>query len=184
MIVSISNDDFQIEESDFEFNYQPDLTGILDLVNSEFDQNSINEIVLWKVNRYVSLSPDSLKCLNSIDRNSKSLDIEQTQKVLTFLLNTKGIQLPMASTILRFRNPHIYQIIDQRVFRLIYNGNVLKIKSVNSTKNNQEQILMYLDYLVDLRGVCEKFNIPFESSDRVLYMADKRVNKQSKLLNY
>jgi thermostable 8-oxoguanine DNA glycosylase len=184
MIVSISNNDFQIEKGDFEFKYQLDLTSKLDLSISEFDQNSINEIVLWKVNRYVSLSPDSLNHLNSIDRDSKSLDIEQTKKVLTCLLNTKGIQLPMASTILRFRNPHIYQIIDQRVFRLIYNGNVLKIKSVNSTKNNQEQILMYLDYLVDLRGVCEKFNIPFESSDRVLYMADKRVNKQSKLLNY
>jgi hypothetical protein len=66
MIVSISDNDFQIEKGDFEFKYQLDLTSKLDLSISEFDQNSINEIVLWKVNRYVSLSPDSLNHLNSI----------------------------------------------------------------------------------------------------------------------
>lgn len=184
MIVSVCDKDFHIEDADNAFQYQLNLTRKLDLLKSEFDQNVINEIVLWKVNRYVEMSKESLDLLNLIQPNSKVIDIELTKRVILSLLNTKGIQLPMASTILRFRNPCIYQIIDQRVFRLLYNDRTLKVKSINNKKNNEVQIDLYLNYLNDLRKVCCDLDIPFESSDRILYMADKRVNKNSKLLNY
>ena len=183
-MVSVSDKNFNIEDADNDFQYQLNLTHKLDLLKSEFDQNVINEIVLWKVNRYVEMSKESLDLLNLLQSNTKVIDIELTKRVILSLLNTKGIQLPMASTILRFRNPSIYQIIDQRVFRLLYNDRTLKVKSVNNKKNNDEQIDLYLKYLNDLHKVCCELDIPFESSDRILYMADKRVNKNSKLLNY
>ena len=94
-----------------------------------------------------------------------------TKQILERLLekHQKGIQLAMASTILRFKNPSIYQIIDQRVYRFIY-GKPLKYPNTID-----EQINLYLKYLNDLREKC-KDNIPFEESDRILYSADKKFN--------
>jgi len=48
---------------------QPSLTAHLDeLAEAEITQASINEIVLWKVNRYVELPPDLLRQLGSLRR--------------------------------------------------------------------------------------------------------------------
>lgn len=41
------------------------------------------------------------------------------EEILRKLLMTPGIRLPMASTILRFKNPNVYQIIDQRAYRFL-----------------------------------------------------------------
>ena len=90
----------------------------------------------------------------------------------------------MASTILRFKNPNIYQIIDQRVYRLIYKNKQLTINAYPSDKNLNYQIELYIKYLTELKKVCDSLKIPFKESDRILYMADKRVNKGIKLNNY
>jgi thermostable 8-oxoguanine DNA glycosylase len=158
---------------DLEFKYQPELTKKLDDINSDFDQELINEIVLWKVNRYAGLTSENLALLNKIKPKSQIIDENLTRKILSELLQTKGIRLPMASTILRYKNPDIYQIIDQRVYRIIY-GVEHKIKY--NLKDNIEQ---YLTYLKDLRKVCEKFQIPFNQSDRILYRYDKEINSKN-----
>ncbi len=101
------------------------------------------------------------------------MDSELTKEVLSSLLETKGVRLPMASTILRFKNPEIYQIIDQRVYRLIY-GIDLKM----STKIHLN-IKQYFEYISDLKRICKKIGIPFIDSDRILYEYDKIVNKEN-----
>ena len=72
------------------------------------------------MNRYSLLEESTLNILNKIDKNSSVLDKILTIELLKELLNTKGIKIAIASTILRFKNPNIYQIIDQRVYRFIY----------------------------------------------------------------
>ena len=84
--------------------------------------------------------------------------------------------MPFASTLLRFKNPKVYQIIDQRVYRFIY-GKELRL----SSKKTDELIDIYFEYLNDLKKKCKKYKIRFRNSDRVLYNADKRLNKQIKL---
>ena len=153
-----------------DFNFQPELTEKLDNFNLDFNQELINEIVLWKINRYVKLSSITLDLINKIDEKSNAVNPGLTGEILLNLLQTKGIRLPMASTILRFKNPNIYQIIDQRVYRMIY-GIELKLRT-----NLNENILQYLEYLTDLRKVCNDFQIPFSESDRILYEYDKQVN--------
>jgi hypothetical protein len=176
--------DFEITKTDFDFDYQKDLTVKLDNQSTAFDENAINEIVLWKVNRYVKIEKETLKLVNNIKTDSKELDIENTKIVLKALLQTKGIQLPMASTILRFKNPKIYQIIDQRVYRIIYEEKKLKLNTYPSEKNLNEQIELYLIYLIDLNKICDLLQIPFDKSDRILFMADRRINKDISLDNY
>jgi hypothetical protein len=78
----------------------------------------------------------------------------------------------MASTILRFKNPNVYQIIDQRAYRII-NKQPLKIPfSVDA------QIELYLDYLSHLKEVCKAKGIRFCMADRILYLADKDINRK------
>jgi hypothetical protein len=174
---------FQLEDSDKLFNYQIELTKKLDNTNDLINQDIINEIVLWKVNRFAKVDEDTLILLNSIDIDSTQLDELKTKEVLKKLIIIKGIQLPMASTILRFKNKNIYQIIDQRVYRIIY-GEVLKLKTYSSEKNINEQIDIYLKYLSDLKEISIKLKIPFCDIDRILYNADKRLNKAIPLKNY
>lgn len=176
--------DFTFEQSDNLYNYQLDLTAKLDGMNRPFDQQIINDIVLWKVNRYALLSDYSFELLNKIDYKSVDIDINLTIEILKDLLKTKGIQLPMASTILRFKNKNIYQIIDQRVYRIIYMNKKLKLNTYLSDKNLTTQIDLYLKYLTDLKAICCKHHIPFANADRILYMADRRINKDITLDNY
>ena len=169
--VNINQEDFSLEK----FTYQKKLTQKLDNISGDFDQNIINEIVLWKVSRYAALSEDAITKLNKISSNAKKLDINLTREILEALLACSGIRLPMASTILRFKNPAIYQIIDQRVYRFLYGEELV---------NNKNSIDLYIDYLDYLRKKCNEYKIPFKYSDRILYLADKRENKKISLNNY
>ncbi|HOZ16693.1 MAG TPA: hypothetical protein PLS61_02790 [Candidatus Portnoybacteria bacterium] len=175
-IYNVENNNKLVRLED-EYKYQKDLTDKLDLIQSKFDQSIINEIVLWKVNRYVKITDEALLLLNKINRNDSVINIDLTKEILQNLLNTPGIRIALASTILRFKNPDIYQIIDQRVYRFIHPyGEELK----NSTDRNK-QISLYLEYLERLHKVCLTNNIPFRDSDRILYIMDKEFNKDNKL---
>jgi len=165
-------DELKIDIS--EYPYQTDLTKKLDVIDSDFNQEIINEIVLWKVNRYALLDSDVLNLINQIKKTDRELNQDWkkvTVKILEKLLdqNQKGVRLAMASTILRFKNPYIYQILDQRVYRIIYG----KELEEDYPKNKEEQIQFYLNYLERLREECSKNDIEFKDSDRILYLIDK-----------
>jgi len=148
--------------------------------NKNFNQNIINEVVLFKVNRYAKTDNKILKNLNRIKSISRKLNKTLTQEILKELLQTKGIGLPMASTILRFKNPNVYQIIDQRVYRIIY-GYTFKNNSSKTDKKIEEKIKVYIKYLEDLKNVCKTYKIDFFHSDRILYDLDKEHNKGIKI---
>jgi len=184
---TIFHPDFSLSESDHQFTYQSEMTQKLDSVAQEpVSQAWINEIVLWKVNRYAAVNDQTLELISRIDPKSQTLDILLTQTVLKALLSTKGVKLPMASAILRFRNPATYQIIDQRVYRIIYEGKTYQsfTQACKGKDWIEKQTAAYIEYLADLRQVCDRLGIAFELADRVLYMADKRVNGDVKLDNY
>lgn len=155
----------------FAESYQPKLTPHLDDYDDDFNASIVNEIILWKVNRYAELSITTMNLLNSISRYDTELDPILTAKVLTALLETKGIRLPMASTFLRFKNPNLYQIIDQRVYRFVYKGNTVKYPTKVS-----DQVSFYLQYLEHLRRACCDVDVPFCEADLIFYMADKHMN--------
>ena len=184
MIKTIYDSDFKIISDDYEFKYQEALTKKLDSSNDNFSQEKLNEIVLWKVNRYAEFDESLIELINSIDKNETKIDVDKTRIILKGLLKTNGVQLAMASTILRYRNPNIYQIIDQRVYRVIYKNQILELNTYPSEKNLNFQIELYIKYLYDLSDICFDLKIPFDRSDRILFMADKRINKKEKLKNY
>ena len=78
----------------------------------------------------------------------------------------------MASTILRFRNPSVFQIIDRHAYRTLY-GTDCSLYTQSSAKRKAE---VYFAYLDDLRLLCEGKGLSFESVDRVLYVFVKETN--------
>lgn len=166
---------------DFNYNYNIDITRDLDDIDGDFTQDIINKIVLWKVNRYPRITEDIIRKLNNIKNDTEIK--EKHKRLLSDLLGCTGVQLPIASTFMRFRNPSLFQIIDQRVYRLL-NGHELSLPLYNSEKNRQVICTAYFEYLRNLRDKCKDLSIPFEQADRILYNADKRLNKDVKLKNY
>ena len=166
---------------DFEYSFNPQLTDYLDAITDDFDQDIVNTIALWKVNRYPYLDEAVLKRLNGIasDREYK----EEHKELLRSLLCYRGVQLPMASTFMRFRNPILFQIIDQRVFRLL-TGYELHLPAGTTVSAVERTCAMYFDYLQRLRQKSSELGIRFEKADRILYNADKRINGDKKLRNY
>lgn len=170
--------DINIEDTKTtEYKYQEKLTNYLDNYENDFSQELIDKIVLWKINRYAFVPKETLDKINKIKKTDKKINIDLTREILSELLseNVKGIKLAIASTILRFKNPRIYQIIDQRVYRFICG------KSFKSPKSINQQINLYLKYLEKLQDVCNTLNIEYQESDRILYELDKKYNKGEKI---
>jgi hypothetical protein len=156
-----------------DYQYQLDLTKRLDsLKSSDFDRNILYEIVLWKINRFPCV-PDAiigeLKLLGKL----KPMQHKEARSVLRELLKCNGIALPMASTICRFINPSVFQIIDDRVYRVLFEGEAkYPTKPAKVTdKYINTSIEIYFKYLDKLHGICSS-RLPFESADRILYKLD------------
>ena len=94
------------------------------------------------------------------------------EKLLKKILNTDGVDLPMASTILRFRNPEVFQIIDRHAYRAVY-GEKYPLYTNTQVKR---KFLVYFDYLDRLNELCKLKNLEFKTIDRLLYIFDKSVN--------
>jgi len=155
-----------------EYHYQPKLTDKLDdLDDLALSQGLINEIVLWKLNRYVLLDNAALQGLDGL-RCLKTGQHRRGEAALRSLLGTHGVDLPMASTILRFRNPRVYQIIDRHAHRAIYDQDY----PLHTKSPTQQKIAVYFDYLDRLVELCRKRDLTFGTIDRLLYVFDKRQN--------
>jgi len=170
---NLSNLTEACNQADTEYNYQPHLTKKLDSHSGEFSEQTLLEIALWKTNRYPTISQDLLDDINNLRKN---YDEDKARKLLRKLLQLKGFDLPMASTVLRFAVPDKLQIIDQRVYRFITEEDCLKIPY-----NIEQKIELYFDYIDQLKSTCQQKNIPFFNADRVLYQLDKIHNKDIRL---
>ena len=78
------------------------------------NRDIINEIVLWKMNRRPQVTEeliDAIFSLKEIKTPLQALENKNTAKVVERLLQTKGMQLPMASTVLHFYYPEIFPLL-------------------------------------------------------------------------
>ena len=154
------------------YQYQPELTRRLDKLKSrQLTQNLVNEIVLWKVNRYVAPSGKTMRSLNKI-KGLKRGEHRKAKAAIENLLSESGIGLPIASTLLRFRNPNTFQIIDRHAYRAMY-GRKYALTKKSPLKT---QIDTYFQYLDDLIAISNKKGVDYKLLDRVLYVFDRKHN--------
>ena len=155
------------------YTFQTLLTAKLDNLNaSNFSRQDLYEIVLWKVNRFPEVDDallDELKELSGLENGQH----KTSEGVLKKLLCCKGIALPMASTILRFINPAVFQIIDDRAYRVLLPGKKMypskPQKITDGFINNSCSI--YYNYLDEINKITSE-KLPFSLADRILYQLD------------
>lgn len=126
---------------------------------------------MWKVNRYAKMDEFVLEEINKL-KELLNGQHRKCEKLLKKILNTDGVDLPMASTILRFRNPEVFQIIDRHAYRAVY-GEKYPLYTNTQVKR---KFLVYFDYLDRLNELCKLKNLEFKTIDRLLYIFDKSVN--------
>lgn len=153
-----------------DYSIYPNLTQKLDRSDWNFSQELINEIVLWKIARYVEIPPNAFEALNGL-RDLRVGQHRNAEPVLCSLLGCAGVRLPMASTILRFANPDVFQIYDRHICRAIW-GTCEKV----APKNPSEAVQKYWSFLDDLSVQCGQLGISFRNADRILFEFDKAVN--------
>lgn len=159
----------------YHYKYEPNLTNELDNIGKrDLTSEDIFKMTLWKVARFPQIDNDMLDKLNSL-AECKQLDTKLTHDVLDKLLSQRGVRLPMASTYLRFRNPHVYQIIDYHVWHQLYHEKYKELAS------NKERIILYFKYLKRLKSQCKKDNVDFVDADRFYYEKDKYEEKINKI---
>ncbi len=155
------------------YKYQKELADKLDQLVGDFTVITLLEITLWKLNRYPTITQEILEGINDLRKRYSN---GKAKVLLLKLLQLRGYDLPMASTILRFAVPDKLQIIDQRVYRFITKNDYLKLPY-----NKEEKVTFYFEYIEELKSICKKYNIKFSEADRILYQLDKDHNKGIKL---
>ncbi len=153
-----------------DFKVYPALTKRLDSSDLVFTQETINEIILWKVGRYAEVAGDLQRQLQDLKKLRQGEEAK-AHGVLTQLLGINGVRLPMASTFLRFANPRMFQIFGRHIYRAIH-GRLPPLLS----KKPSDCIPFYFTFLRDLRKLCDSVAIPFEVSDRILFIFGKCEN--------
>ena len=88
------------------------------------------------------------------------------------MLDIHGVDVPMASTILRFANPHTFQIIDRHAYRAVFGARY----PLTSASPASRKVQIYFDYLDRLYALCDTRKLEFATIDRLLYIFDKEVN--------
>ncbi len=58
--------DFNWEDLLLKLKYQFELTTVLDNLTTDFNQETINQIVLWKVNRYAEIPANTLEKIKDL----------------------------------------------------------------------------------------------------------------------
>lgn len=130
------------------------------------DVDVINMIVLWKLNRIVSIDPGTIELLNTVAQKISSpqvaLSDTDVQQCVNELLSSKGIRLAMASTILHFYQPEAFPIVDERAYRQAV-GDQLRANA------GWKEYSVYIQACISLS---DRYEIPFNRIDKILYQKD------------
>lgn len=161
---------------------QPIFNRIAKSNKNDYQENKdiINEIILWKINRLPIIEENIIQMIVNLSSNITPLEASkshETYDVIVQLLSSKGIKLPMASTILHFYYPDVYPIIDQRAFRELYQK-----EYPHHQKDWNKLAKLYLNYIKDIYEYKIKFcpKISFRDIDKVLYQLDKEKGNEVK----
>ena len=130
-----------------------------------------------EANRFPKIDNSLIEKLRSLSA-LKPTQHREAEELLKEMLSCHGIRLPMASTIFRFINPKVFQIIDDRVFRVMkFNGKIPIKPQIITDSYLQRCCDIYFDYLDELQEICDE-KLPFEETDRILYLLDIKLGNR------
>ena len=137
--------------------------------NPEIDINDLRRISLWKIDRVLGVSEETLEKLRRLAQLEGVLVTDPfVEEIIDDLVNSQGIGFPMASAILKFIKPDIFPIIDVRAFRAL--------RGVKSPYYSTYTYKKYVDYTNDLITMAQSLNRPLREMDEQLYCFDQDKN--------
>lgn len=155
----------------FKFEYNPVETAALSLhleANTRVNVDDLRRVSLWKSNRVLNVSSETLEKLRRVAKNQKiSLEDKESREAIEALVASDGIGFPMASAILKFINPKVYPIIDVRAYRA-FTGS----KPFNTTYTFKK----YVEYAKGLQKIADSCGRPLREIDEQLYCFDQKHN--------
>lgn len=156
---------------EYEFNYNSVETKNLQTKMKENDQVCIadlRQISLWKLNRVLNVSDNTIEKLQNLAKNPKiAIDDRICKDAIDSLVSSEGIWYPMASAILKFIRPDVFPIIDVRAYR------ALTGKKIYRSMYTYEK---YVEYTKNLTDIAKKRNRPLCEIDEQLYCYDEMKN--------
>jgi thermostable 8-oxoguanine DNA glycosylase len=156
----------------FKFEYNPDETAALHKkLNgaAAITANDLRQVSLWKSDRTLNVSDETLAKLAELSaKTNVTIDDPIVKEVLEMLMDSQGIGLPMASSIIKFINPNVFPIIDIRAYR-----------ALTGKKANQSTYTVgnYIAYTKRLTAIAAEWGRPLRDIDEQLYCFDKEYNK-------
>ena len=120
---------------------------------------------------YEAVNDDIVRQISEL-KVLKAGEHRKSKKELSTLLELNGVDLPMASTILRFINPEVFQIIDRHAYRAVYE----KKYPLYTSTPTERKLSVYFDYIDELIKLCALKALAFATIDRLLYIFDKKNN--------
>jgi thermostable 8-oxoguanine DNA glycosylase len=165
--------DMSAEPLNFKFEYNPEETAALHMkLNgaTAITADDLRQVSLWKSDRTLNVSDETLAKLAELSAKTHvTIDDPIVKEVLEMLVDSQGIGLPMASSILKFINPKVFPIIDVRAYR-----------ALTGTKAHQRTYTVdnYIAYTKQLTAIAAKWNRPLRDIDEQLYCFDKKHNKK------
>ena len=136
--------------------------------NTEIGIDDLRRISLWKINRVLSVSDETITKLRNIaDADDLTIESAEAESVIEDLVLSDGIGFPMASAILKFLRPDVFPIIDVRAYRALTGT-----KPYYSTYSYEK----YKEYTLSLTTEAENLNRPLAEMDEQLYCFDEEKN--------
>ena len=162
-----------IEDSlDFDFSYNSDETKELHKIfnnKSDMSINDLRRIYLWKLDRVLNISDETILKLNLIStKTDLTIEDDLVKDLIKALVESDGVGYPMASAFLKFIRPDIFPIIDVRAYR------ALTVEKIYYSAYSFEK---YVDYVKKIMHIAKKYNRPLSEIDEQLYCFDKENNK-------
>jgi len=157
----------------FQFSYNDDETKRLHAKLNRaktITADDLRQVSLWKSNRVLSVSPDTLKTIKKLSK-TRGVKIQDAivKEVIEGLVKSQGIGFPIASAILKFINPEVFPIIDIRAYRALTGH-----KPYYTTYSYKK----YIAYARQLSVIAEVTGRPFREIDEQLYCFDEKHNKK------
>jgi thermostable 8-oxoguanine DNA glycosylase len=155
----------------YDFSYNDEETSALHKIfnnNPVIDINDLRRIALWKINRVLEISENTIEKLEILSRKETvTVDDDLAKEILGELVASQGVGFPMASAILKFIKPDVFPIIDVRAYRALTGT-----KPYYSTYTYKK----YVDYSQQIRAYAEQLKRPLREIDEQLYCFDQQHN--------
>ncbi|NMD85294.1 hypothetical protein HF882_01715 [Victivallis vadensis] len=158
--------------------YNSGLTVKIDAFNlpehpESWSREKLYEIVLWELNRYPQIDDALFAELGRI-AGLKRADARKAAPTLKKLLQCRNVGLTMATAILRFINPAVFQTMNRRNFHVVLGSEEeYPDPPAKLTPAFLDRVCdCYFRYLEALRELTGD-GFDFEVADRMLYQVDK-----------